>query len=213
MEWSDEGDRAGAPAPRRELGHPRGADTPPRPPSRPRPRRLVEQGPRPAPARQPREAHLARAACGESRHLCRRARARAGERHVRRSCGARRTECVLGRRRGRAARARAARRRHSKAPTCCSMRWRTTVSRIGRRSSCAGRLGLLDELGFGLDLTRCAATGSADDLIYVSPRTGRAVSRDSGRSRIATACSRCRRSCSGVRRASRTRAMRSRASS
>jgi len=41
-------------------------------------------------------------------------------------------------------------------------------------------LGLLDELGFGLDLTRCAATGSADDLIYVSPRTGRAVSRAGG---------------------------------
>src|SRR5882672_2202250 len=41
-------------------------------------------------------------------------------------------------------------------------------------------LGLLDELGFGLDLTRCAANGTADDLIYVSPRTGRAVSRQGG---------------------------------
>src|SRR5258707_4040291 len=41
-------------------------------------------------------------------------------------------------------------------------------------------LGLLDELGFGLDLTRCAANGTADDLIYVSPRTGRAVSREAG---------------------------------
>jgi DNA repair protein RecO (recombination protein O) len=41
-------------------------------------------------------------------------------------------------------------------------------------------LGLLNELGFGLDLARCAATGSADDLIYVSPRTGRAVSREAG---------------------------------
>ncbi|MBI3677051.1 MAG: DNA repair protein RecO [Proteobacteria bacterium] len=40
--------------------------------------------------------------------------------------------------------------------------------------------GLLDELGFGLDLTRCAATGSSDDLIYVSPRSGRAVSREAG---------------------------------
>ena len=38
-------------------------------------------------------------------------------------------------------------------------------------------LGLLDELGFGLDLSRCAATGALDDLVYVSPRTGRAVSR------------------------------------
>jgi DNA repair protein RecO (recombination protein O) len=40
--------------------------------------------------------------------------------------------------------------------------------------------GLLQELGFGLDLTRCAATGSLDELIYVSPRTGRAVSRAAG---------------------------------
>jgi DNA repair protein RecO (recombination protein O) len=40
--------------------------------------------------------------------------------------------------------------------------------------------GLLQDLGFGLDLSRCAATGSADDLIYVSPRTGRAVSRQAG---------------------------------
>ncbi|WP_374533311.1 DNA repair protein RecO [Phenylobacterium sp.] len=40
--------------------------------------------------------------------------------------------------------------------------------------------GLLQELGFGLDLSRCAATGEVDDLIYVSPRTGRAVSRKAG---------------------------------
>jgi DNA repair protein RecO (recombination protein O) len=40
--------------------------------------------------------------------------------------------------------------------------------------------GLLNELGFGLDLARCASTGSPDDLIYVSPRTGRAVSRSAG---------------------------------
>ena len=38
-------------------------------------------------------------------------------------------------------------------------------------------LGLLQEMGFGLDLERCAVTGLADDLAYVSPRTGRAVSR------------------------------------
>ncbi|MGE0630614.1 MAG: DNA repair protein RecO [Parvibaculaceae bacterium] len=41
-------------------------------------------------------------------------------------------------------------------------------------------LGLLDELGFGLDLSRCAATGTHEDLIYVSPRTGRAVSGAAG---------------------------------
>jgi DNA repair protein RecO (recombination protein O) len=40
--------------------------------------------------------------------------------------------------------------------------------------------GLLQELGFGLDLSKCAVTGSMDDLVYVSPRTGRAVSRDAG---------------------------------
>ncbi len=38
-------------------------------------------------------------------------------------------------------------------------------------------LALLQELGFALDLTCCAVTGSRDDLAYVSPRTGRAVSR------------------------------------
>lgn len=41
-------------------------------------------------------------------------------------------------------------------------------------------LALLDELGFGLDLGRCAATGTNDDLVYVSPRTGRAVSASAG---------------------------------
>ncbi len=42
-------------------------------------------------------------------------------------------------------------------------------------------LGLLTALGYGLDLTRCAATGSQEDLAFVSPRTGRAVSRAGGR--------------------------------
>ena len=41
-------------------------------------------------------------------------------------------------------------------------------------------IGLLEELGFGLDLSRCAVTGKADDLLYVSPKSGRAVSRDAG---------------------------------
>jgi DNA repair protein RecO (recombination protein O) len=36
---------------------------------------------------------------------------------------------------------------------------------------------LLAELGFGLDLERCAATGASDDLAYVSPKSGIAVSR------------------------------------
>lgn len=41
-------------------------------------------------------------------------------------------------------------------------------------------LGLLEELGFGLDLSQCAATGSNDQLLYVSPKTGRAVSASAG---------------------------------
>lgn len=41
-------------------------------------------------------------------------------------------------------------------------------------------MGLLDELGFGLDLTKCAVTGENQDLIYVSPKTGRAVSAGAG---------------------------------
>jgi DNA repair protein RecO (recombination protein O) len=40
--------------------------------------------------------------------------------------------------------------------------------------------GLLQDLGFGLDFSKCTVTGAVDDLIYVSPRTGRAVSRDAG---------------------------------
>jgi DNA repair protein RecO (recombination protein O) len=39
---------------------------------------------------------------------------------------------------------------------------------------------LLAALGFGLDLKSCAATGVNDDLAYVSPRSGRAVSRSAG---------------------------------
>ena len=42
-------------------------------------------------------------------------------------------------------------------------------------------MGLLDALGFGLDLSSCAATGLRDDLRYVSPKSGRAVSGEAGR--------------------------------
>jgi DNA repair protein RecO (recombination protein O) len=35
---------------------------------------------------------------------------------------------------------------------------------------------LLEDLGFGLDFTQCAATGTRENLAYVSPKTGRAVS-------------------------------------
>jgi DNA repair protein RecO (recombination protein O) len=41
-------------------------------------------------------------------------------------------------------------------------------------------IGLLRELGFGLDLSACTATGAVDNLLYVSPRSGRAVSGEAG---------------------------------
>jgi len=41
-------------------------------------------------------------------------------------------------------------------------------------------LALLEELGFGLDLASCAATGATTDLTYVSPKSGRAVSSAAG---------------------------------
>lgn len=41
-------------------------------------------------------------------------------------------------------------------------------------------LALLELAGFGLDLSECAATGRTDELVYVSPKSGRAVSRDAG---------------------------------
>lgn len=42
----------------------------------------------------------------------------------------------------------------------------------------AWEMRLLDEMGFGLDLSSCAVTGAAEGLAYVSPRSGRAVSRE-----------------------------------
>ncbi|WP_136685218.1 DNA repair protein RecO [Falsirhodobacter xinxiangensis] len=39
-------------------------------------------------------------------------------------------------------------------------------------------MAMLEEMGFALELGRCALTGSREDLAFVSPRTGRAVSRD-----------------------------------
>lgn len=41
-------------------------------------------------------------------------------------------------------------------------------------------LAMLAELGFGLDLHTCAATGETTDLVYVSPKSGAAVSRAAG---------------------------------
>lgn len=39
---------------------------------------------------------------------------------------------------------------------------------------------LLARLGFGLDMSCCAATGEQEDLVYISPKSGRAVSRQAG---------------------------------
>ena len=41
-------------------------------------------------------------------------------------------------------------------------------------------LALLAELGYGLDLSRCALTGATEDLAWVSPKTGRAATREAG---------------------------------
>jgi DNA repair protein RecO (recombination protein O) len=41
-------------------------------------------------------------------------------------------------------------------------------------------LAMLAELGFGLDLDNCAATGATEELVYVSPKSGGAVSRTAG---------------------------------
>jgi DNA repair protein RecO (recombination protein O) len=42
-------------------------------------------------------------------------------------------------------------------------------------------LGLLESLGFGLDLSQCVVTGIRDNLTFVSPRSGRAVSSGAGK--------------------------------
>ena len=38
----------------------------------------------------------------------------------------------------------------------------------------------LAQMGFGLDLTKCAVTGSRENLYYISPKTGRAVTKEVG---------------------------------
>jgi DNA repair protein RecO (recombination protein O) len=63
--------------------------------------------------------------------------------------------------------------------------WRMTMALLDKMASGSDwpddylrwELLLLDELGYGLDLTSCAVTGARDDLAFVSPKTGRAVSR------------------------------------
>lgn len=50
--------------------------------------------------------------------------------------------------------------------------WASALSRI--------EMGILSELGYGLDLGACAATGTTSNLCYVSPKSGRAVSAEAG---------------------------------
>lgn len=62
--------------------------------------------------------------------------------------------------------------------------WRTTMALLAALERSADwpeqylrwEAVLLEELGFGLDLGRCAVTGAREGLVYVSPKTGRAVS-------------------------------------
>src|SRR5262249_36995154 len=59
------------------------------------------------------------------------------------------------------------------------------LDRLGERVLVAAlvarfELSLLADLGFGLDLSECAATGAEAELVYVSPKSGRAVSRAAG---------------------------------
>jgi len=42
-------------------------------------------------------------------------------------------------------------------------------------------LGLLSEVGFRLDLSHCASTGATEDLVWVSPKSGRAVGAEAGK--------------------------------
>ena len=61
--------------------------------------------------------------------------------------------------------------------TASAPSWARSAIRAGPSIYVRLELGLLQELGFGLDLEKCAATGATEDLAYVSPKTGRAVSR------------------------------------
>ena len=54
---------------------------------------------------------------------------------------------------------------------------------------------LLEDLGFGLDLARCAVTGAREDLAFVSPKTGRAVARGGGGRLGGAAAAACRHAC------------------
>ncbi len=54
------------------------------------------------------------------------------------------------------------------------------MSDISMRNYCLWELELLKDSGFELDLGRCGVSGNSDDLYYVSPKTGRAISKSVG---------------------------------
>ncbi len=54
------------------------------------------------------------------------------------------------------------------------------IAEIGPALLVRMELAVLAELGFGLDLASCAVTGATQDLVYVSPKSGRAVCRSAG---------------------------------
>ncbi len=70
---------------------------------------------------------------------------------------------------------------HDPHPNCYAA-LRSLLDALGSRADWLSayarwEMGLLAGIGFGLDLTRCAAGGDDRDLAFVSPRSGRAVSR------------------------------------
>ncbi len=56
----------------------------------------------------------------------------------------------------------------------------TTLADINPDAYLKWELDLLRDLGYALDLTKCSGCGRTDDLVYLSPRTGRAVCADCG---------------------------------
>ena len=127
---------------------------------------------RDAPARQYGRPRLARPARRASGLVRRRASGAAGGQADGKRAGARRRQlsrrAPAGPARARSARGRFTRRRAS-SPT------RSTTARCAPTLIARFEAQILAECGFRLDLGRCAATGATDDLVYVSPKSGRAV--------------------------------------
>lgn len=54
------------------------------------------------------------------------------------------------------------------------------INNISPQNEVYYKITMLKELGYGLDLTKCAVTGEQNNLAYISPKTGRAVSEKAG---------------------------------